>query len=459
MKKVRSFDLFDTLIGRLHFFPHSTFELVEKNFPFPGFAFLRQTVHGTLPDIYRELRRMFDLTEQQAEALMEFEFQTDLDQIFPISETLSQVQDGDLIVSDTFYDLSQIKKILKKIGLKKKVKIYATPAGKYFGTIWDVVKKKHRLSSHLGDSMHSDVEIAKKNQILGEHYTGSTPTAVEKAMIDFGQSELGSLMRALRLQNPYPAEMAEHRIWNDQCQLNVPLLIQASLYLRRLVDEKKKTKILFTARDGCLWIQIFRTLFPQYECVYFHSSRFTYLHPTLTFIEYVKSTYNDDSIIVDSNGSGRSCIIFFERHIKTAPLYFSIVNSKESNHTLLRKDLAREGIEKLNYDLVGALYDVRDGKDLRTSPEYDLRFIHPSHACIEKCVELLPSYTIDVFNQQIVDWAVIAMEGRLEIDQHVQHATVHAHVQDREEECIHLLSSGFLFKTFKNPLSKQVHRH
>lgn len=448
----RSFDLFDTLVGRLHFFPQSTFEQVEQHFPFPGFTFYRLAAQAksnhTLADIYRHLRQMLDLTKVQTKTLMNFEFQTDLNQIFPIHETLSQVEDGDLIVSDTYYSRSQIKQILKKIGLKKKVRLYATAAGKYMGTVWDIIQKKYVLSSHLGDSLHSDVEMAKAKKIPGVHYTGSQPSAIEKALMDFGQSDLGCLMRALRLQNPYPAEMPEHLLWKEQTQLNIPLLIQSSLYLDAFCKEKKKKRVLFTSRDGCLWIQIFRTLFPRYESIYFHSSRFTYFFPTPTFIEYVKSTYDDDSVIVDSNGTGKSCLVFFKEHLKTVPIYFSIVNSRNENHCIFRKEDPCEGIEKLNYDLSGSLYDVQGGKPCRSSPEYQLRFIYPAHACIAKCCELLPHFRFESFNLQIMDWLIKDMDRELEIDKHVQHARTHAHFNDGDQKCIHVLNTGHLFETW-----------
>lgn len=262
------------------------------------------------------------------------------------------------------------------------------------------------------------------------------------------KKEESALLHTLRLENPYPAETAEHLIWNDQCRLNVPMLIQASLALHAFCQAQKKTKILFTSRDCCLWIQIFKTLFPQYDSIYYFSSRYTYLYPTLAFIEYVKSVYTDESIIVDSNGTGRSCQIFFQKHIGKEPLYFSIVNSGQENHCIMRKADPHEGIERMNYDLAGPLYDVQNGEPKRSSIEYNLQYVRPSHACIAKCVELLPFYKIDSFNLQILDWAATSMESPLEIDKHIQHAKVHAHLKNDPGRCIHVLYTGHLFETF-----------
>src|SRR3990167_3642924 len=259
---VRSFDLFDTLLGRLHHRPDSIFHLVERNLPFPGFVFFRTAAEyqsdRTLPDIYRHFQQLTEITDEQAAILMQFELETELSQVFPIVENLAQVKDGDLIVSDTYYDEDQIRKILEKIGLNRSVNIYASPGGKSSGKIWDVLKKKHSIAYHLGDSLHSDVATAKFYDIAASHYSNSQLSPCEEAVMKLGQGELACLMRALRLQNPYPPLSPEYLLWNEQCQLNVPVLLQASLYLNDFCQKHQKKRILFTSRDGCLWIQLFQ---------------------------------------------------------------------------------------------------------------------------------------------------------------------------------------------------------
>lgn len=440
-KQVRSFDLFDTLIGRLHYFPQSSFDLIERQFPFPGFSFYRQAAQGksdqTLPDIYRHFQQITDISKAKAKTLMEFEFQTDLNQIFPIEENLGLVQDGDLIITDTFYNRAQIQKILKKIGLKKKVILYVSTMGKYSGTIWDEIKNKHSISCHLGDSLHSDCKMAILRSIASYHYTNGGLNLVEGALHQIGQIPLACLMRALRLHNPYPADEPEYLLWNQQVELNVPLLIQSSLFLHQFCQKEKKKRILFTSRDGCLWIKIFQKLFPQYESIYFHSSRYTYLFPTKSYIDYVREVYTDGSVIVDVDGAGRSCDLFFKKHLKKKPIYLAIVNYGTQHHAILRKEKPHPAVEYINYDLVGALYDVQGEKPLRCKPEYDLKYVSPSHACIAKCLELLPHYHFDTFESQIVDWAVTKMQDSLALNRYVNHATQHIHLFDEKKELRH----------------------
>jgi len=233
----------------------------------------------------------------------------------------------------------------------------------------------------------------------------------------------------VRLQNPIPHNTPESLTWEEQCQLNLPLLISSCIFLDAFCKKHKKRRVLFTARDGCLWIQLFRVLYPQYDSIYFHTSRFTYSNPSPSFIDYVRNLYTNDSVIVDVFGSGKTCGNFFTKYVKLKLFYLAIVNLSNKHHTIYshqkevrktrsstcekRPPLVFYGadLEKINADLVGALYDVQDGKPLRADPEYDLKWIQPSHLCIAKCVELLPHFKIKIFDERVVDWALHAIRS------------------------------------------------
>jgi hypothetical protein len=444
----RSFDLFDTLLGRLYYHPTSIFELVEKQSQLPGFMYFRMTAEHqsdrTLPDIYQKFQELTGISKEQSQALMQMEFEIELSQVYPIVENLNLVNEGDLIVSDTNYNTEQIRQILEKIGLKTPVHIYATPFGKSSGTIWETLKHKHAISSHLGDSLHSDVAMPTSKNIEATHYTNSQFSSHEQKMVEFDQADLACLMRTLRLQNPCDPHSPEYLIWNDQCQFNVPLLLHASLYLDAFCKENGKKRILFTARDGCLWIQLFKVLYPEYDAVYFHSSRYMYQLPTPSFIAYAKSHFTPDCVVVDSHGKGNSCYHFFKSHLNCAPTYLAIVNLGKKYHGIIRRNTICEGIEKMNYDLVGTLYDVQENTPLRAAPEYNLRYIEPMHSCIKKCVELLPHYKVAHFSKQVVKWALKKMESGLVLDEYVDHAVRHIHIAEGKSRLrhIHLLRSG-----------------
>lgn len=431
---VRSFDLFDTLIGRLHYYPESIFYLVQDHFAFPGFALFRMLAESqsdrTLSGIYQRFQELTGITDQQRKDFQEFEFQIELTQVFPITENLSLVQDHDLIVSDTYYTPEQIHQILNKIGLTKQIHLYATPQGKSSGKIWPLIKQEHQVESHIGDSLHADVMMAKTHEIPAAHYINGLLSTQEQKIANLGNEQLAFLMRTLRLQNPYPLESAAHKLWNDQCQINIPILIEASLFLVDFCKKKKKSKILFTSRDGCLWIQIFQKLFPDFEAIIFPSSRYMYTFPTKDYIDYVQTVFDDRTMIADCHGTGISCTLFFKSHFKIRPIYLSIANPKRRQHAIVRIATLHESLEKLNYDLIGSLYDFRNGIPIRAALEYDPAFVIPSHECVRASLDLIAHYQLGPFNADIIRHCIESAQEKLAIDELIDHAAWHTHIQE-----------------------------
>lgn len=256
------------------------------------------------------------------------------------------------------------------------------------------------------------------------------------------------LLRALSKKNPYDPKSAEFLIWRDQVKYNVPFLIHASLYLDEFCKKHKKQKILFSSRDCCLWIKLFKKLFPKYESIYFFASRFLYTFPTASYIEYVKNVYSSDAVIVDVNGTGDPAARFFQSNFQISPTYLLILGAGNNHFAMIRKELGIDGVEKMNYDLAGALYDVQEGKAMRANPEYSLKWVLPSHACIEKCAEIISDFPLGPFNEKVLDWAAMSMIEGLAINQYIQHAASHSHVvHEGKLKHFHILTNGFFLET------------
>jgi len=257
-------------------------------------------------------------------------------------------------------------------------------------------------------------------------------TPFEQEMREMGQQELSQLMCELRLLNPYPSDLPEHLLWNEQAQINIPLLIQASLALNAFCKQYAKKRILFTARDCCLWIRLFKILYPNYESIYFHVSRFVCYAPSESFLEYVQHVYSNDAVIVDLHGPGKSVEKFFQKHFQLKPNYFSIFACADPFLN----------IERINYDVVGALYDFQK-EPLRAPLEYDLRYVVPSHACIQKCEELLPAFQVTEFNQQVIGWAALKFRQELQVGKFLDLPPIHVHAcQDGTWRHSHVAATG-----------------
>ncbi len=100
--------------------------------------------------------------------------------------------------------------------------------------------------------------------------------ATEKIVFAAHHEDLAKLMRNLRLSNPYSKETLSYKVWEEQAQFNVPILILACCYLDEFCQSNHKQRLLFSSRDCCHLIDIFKALFPKYESIYFYSSRLVY---------------------------------------------------------------------------------------------------------------------------------------------------------------------------------------
>jgi hypothetical protein len=160
--------------------------------------------------------------------------------------------------------------------------------------------------------------------------------------------------------------------------------------------------------------------------VYFHSSRHVYTHASDSYIDYARSVYSEDALIVDVQGKGTSCELFFKTHLQIDPTYLAIVNCGSVHHGILRMETGCEQIEMLNYDTCGTLYDMQEGLPKRREPEYPIEYVQPMHACMQKCLELLPFYKIESFEEAVIERAVESMRSGIALNQYLLHAYWHS---------------------------------
>jgi hypothetical protein len=432
-KTVRSFDVFDTLVGRLHKDPKSIFYLVEMKYPLPGFFNVRVEAErrsdGTLDDIFRQIIALSGISFQEAEKLRRFEFETELASVFPIACNISQVKDNDILVTDTYYNKEEIQKIVKHVGLTKNVEIFATPGGKSSGSLWPNILSSYNIDMHLGDNPLSDFSSPIKFGIRSKLFGKSEYSLIERALNSAGHGGLANLMRALRLMNPCAVDLLAYQLWDEQSQMNVPILILTSLFLDEFCKAHKKQRILFSARDCCHLIKIFETLFPEYESIYFNSSRHVYRHPSPQYLEYIKSVYSADAVIVDLHGSGKTCTNFFTKYFKFTPCYIPIVGFGHLGFGITR-DLG-DTIERINYAAEGTLVDYDDQGPVRHPPEYNVEYLQPAYECIKWCVNLLKCYHFGYFDLALLSnlLKILSKRGYV-LSRYIKHVGQHMPVPE-----------------------------
>lgn len=269
-------------------------------------------------------------------------------------------------------------------------------------------------------------------------------------------NELVTVMASINKKNPYSSGSDEYIMWNEQCNVNLPLLYIASIYLY-IYAKKNGCKIfLFATRDCCHWYNIFKKLFPNENCHYFNCSRNMFSvayrdsHPI--FKNYVQSLVNDNmasAIYVDIHGSGQHLFKYLKKEFKDSIPHCFLLSSgcidishipsqcKKYVDKICYLIFNEKGghVEMLNYDVVGTLQNFNEDGPIRDKPEYSMNQIIPYHktmsAIINKLLPLNPhchldgSYNSDELHELIKKLFAVIQKDRPIIGKFIHHIGRH----------------------------------
>ena len=409
-----SFDIFDTILGRR---VENIFDVVENEFPYPNFKKIRESCFGTIDDIYSQMQNYIE--PEICKKLLEFEIQKEIENTYLIINNYNKVKNGDILVSDMYYTEAILRKILESAGFDKKVTIYVTPNGKYLGTIWNIVLQNHIIEYHLGDNIHSDVNMPAKYGIKTYHSNIHEYTSIERFFSSYGYLNFAFLLKEFRHKNPYPSSSIEFKLYNDQASYNIPILILISAILNDYMSKENRTTLLCQSRDGCLLEHIFPAIYPNYTCKRLETSRHMNRNATSEYKEYLKSMYDHSScILFDLDGSMRSgrhlyqelfgvyprVYIFQYYTHEDAPIYEGL------SYTV--KDVYAS-LNSFNADVVGPLIDYKDGKVIRSSLNYSFEHANIFKQTVISFCEFIKPFINKIPNDPKLLDIVILIHGTL----------------------------------------------
>lgn len=313
---INTFDVFDTLIARRCIEPHAIFEMVAAQAKIENFVAARIEAEARLAGqpydldaIYAMLGAILPLDAAQAAALKALEIRFEHENVLPIAETMAQVADGDVLISDMYLGTDVIAALLAAAGLRKTTPLVVTSAGKQSGRIWPQILEKFHVKAHLGDNAHSDVVMPRGFGIVSRQTTLARPNAIEQTLLDIGLRDLATICRETRLAS-WDERSHVHALQVSQADFNFPILVLASLALSRFAERAGLTSLLFCSRDCNLWLPLFRVVARdvglQCETDYFYTSRITRTAPSEDYLFYAKKCMTERTAIVDLCGTGWS---------------------------------------------------------------------------------------------------------------------------------------------------------
>lgn len=282
-----SFDIFDTLIMRKIFSPEDVFRLLGEKVKAElksdcNIAGIRAQVaakcgpFATINEIYEKIKKQIDLTDKNISDIMQLEKKTDMDlciarkDIAELYEYCIESGKEVYLISDMYYTLQDIKRLLDKCGLsviddrhiwisceKKKDKISGSMWKKYMD-----MTGKARGHLHIGDNKISDIENAAKYGINSYYIMSGKDMLMNSSLSELAanvntvsDSICLGLVIAKLFNSPFALCSTNGKVSFDDSEIYGycvygPLLEKFLIWLYYNSRKDGIDKLLFFARDG-----------------------------------------------------------------------------------------------------------------------------------------------------------------------------------------------------------------
>ncbi|WP_241666935.1 class I SAM-dependent methyltransferase [Muricoccus nepalensis] len=316
-RRVRSFDLFDTLIARRCIHPRAVFAQLEQRLGLPGFAEHRVAAEASvaaedysLHDIYRALAHRLPEAAGRLEEAEGLEIELELENLFPIAEHVAEVSPGDIVVSDMYLPQEVINALVHSVAGLRDVSVFVSPHGKRRGTVWATLQDRFRIAEHLGDNPDTDIRSPAAFGIPARQTAVSVPTRLEEEVGALGFPRLAEGMREARLRG-WQHDPVERELQVLQANVNTPMLLAASVLVLRAARQAGVSQILASGRDCYLWLHLLRFLqdeiAPGVRTEYFYTGRVPRSFPSASYAAYVRRLAGTERcFVLDVCGTGWS---------------------------------------------------------------------------------------------------------------------------------------------------------
>lgn len=297
---MKSFDVFDTLIGRRFINNDNILEEVQRILNIHNFVNYRKaadTGKRNIFEIYEAMVQSQLIPKAIADKALELEYSLEISNAFPIIENIKKVNHGDLLISDMYLTGAMILEMVRSAGLDKQVTIYQSNRDKHTGKLWERLKSATFL--HLGDNKRSDYDVPISFGINSELYPGTHFTEIEEKISKSTSKSLSCLMREVRLRLDHKFVTTE--FLNTSTQFNLPALMILCELINRTYPNRS---MVFLGRDCQLLQKMYSTFYNNTKSVYLPFSRkIAFLYPDLC-IEYINSHSPANSVLFDLNSTG-----------------------------------------------------------------------------------------------------------------------------------------------------------
>ena len=343
-----SFDIFDTLMGRICFSGLEIFEIIEKKYCIDNFKNIRQKCETKgIDNIYKNIKKYYENIEKYInnnidwDEIKNYELKLEYDLSFPINKYLDLVKPYDILVSDMYLEENNIKKILNKHRTICN-KLFVETGHKHDCTFWKSYSLVSNINMHYGDNKLSDYLNPIQFNIQATFIDNVIMNDVELKINQINKY-FGFLIRACRLTNQNNNFI--NKIFNE---ISLPLGILVCLYLNIICKNNNIEHIVFISRDGYWFKYIYNILYPEFSTSYFYLSMHMVKNNNYgDSIEIIRKI-NKKKIIFDLFGTGNTITNFINIINDNNTIGFMTFNHHKSS-ILTIQNIAYKYMQYIDY--------------------------------------------------------------------------------------------------------------
>ena len=368
MKKIYSFDIFDTCLGRICGEARNLFYIMAIRImgsqatmtKINDFIYIRTLAEKqargksikediSIEEIY-QYADFSSLTNLSTKELITLEMDLEVENLHPIYSTLKKISEyhdkgiSVVYISDMYLPSTFLVKVLEKNGFwKNGDKIYVSCEigySKSTGHLFDYVKKVEgpQLGKwvHYGDNIWSDFISPMKKGIICK-YVKNRYTKYElyinslNVKPGFNISSISSgISHSIIRENK---ESIKIKFASD---LIAPIYVPFVYKILKRAEELGQNKIYFLSRDGYIFLKIaeqFKSLFPRIELNYLYASRKSLYLPGIKTLNY-----NEIKSIIVQSKNIKEIFDNFQIEI-TESEYMDIIQSSDTIQKIMSSDI------------------------------------------------------------------------------------------------------------------------
>lgn len=318
-----SFDVFDTVIGRICYKGKNIFSILENKHNLDNFKNLRTDYESQTHDFDKTYDLLENYYKIDLSNIKQDEIDIEYEMSFPIDKYLKLVKPNDIFISDMYLSDKTIKNMIQKHGNFNN-DVFVSYDGKSSEKLWRDSNFIKKINTHIGDNYDSDYVKPLKNGVSNaKHITDTQLNSFEMKLSNIN-SEISYCLRALRL-----TFHSNNLFWNIFVQFALPFAILVCFKIKHIVENNNIDNIVFLSRDGYWFKIIYDILFSRdfKNTHYIYFSRQLAKKNSNVFKKEIDNI-KGKKFVFDLQGSGKT---FTSLNIENV-MYFVCILSQNSSY-------------------------------------------------------------------------------------------------------------------------------